>query len=150
MKPQENRFFFDTGFQAHPMLQLASPKLAEKETILKREVDAYYVSEVDKTAHFSIGKQRYRVSNVLDLPDATCQGLTFKLRLVEVDTGTCFLLARWKPDRYMRRASAGRGQKWFIEKQLFPKDKQRLFARLAADSPIDFPPRPSGGQARSR
>ena len=131
MKPESGGLFLDSGVQVHPMRQLVSPKLAEKETIVKQEVDAYYTSEIEKTAHFAVGRRRYRVSNYLDLPDATCEGLTFKLRLVEVQTGVCFLLARWKPDRYMRRASAGRCQKWFVEKQLFPKNRERLFTRLS-------------------
>jgi hypothetical protein len=124
------------------MFHLTSPRLTPREKILKKEVDSYHTSEIEDRVHFSVGKERYQVNHQLDLPDTTCDGLTFKLRLVELDTGTCFLLARWKPDRYMRRASAGRCQKWFIEKQVFPKDKQGLFTRFAGEEPIDFPKRP--------
>ena len=142
MKPEETRIFFESGPLVHPMVQLASPKLAEKETSVKKEVDSYYESEVEKTAHFSVGAKRYRVNTAFDLPDATCEGLTFKLRLGEVDTGLYFVLARWKPERHMRRASAGRCQKWFIEKQLFPRNRDRLLARVNADAVIEMPPRP--------
>ena len=65
----------------------------------------------------------------MDLDDAECEGLTFKRRLVQLKDGTCYLMARWKPDRYMRRAAAGKSQKWFLDKEVFPKDAQELFAR---------------------
>ena len=35
-----------------------------------------------------------------------------------------------KPDRHMRRNAPDWSQKWFVEKQLYPPDKDKLFARL--------------------
>jgi hypothetical protein len=40
------------------------------------------------------------------------------------------LIARWKPDRQMRRMAPDWSQKWFVEKELFPPDRDRLFTRV--------------------
>jgi len=112
---------------SHPMFRLESPRLTRKEKVLKREVDAYLVSDVRETARLLIGKKAYDIIEAVDLPDATSGGLTFKMRLVQMKGGNCYLLARWKPDRYMRRNTGGLSQKWFVEKELFPPNPQRFF-----------------------
>jgi hypothetical protein len=114
----------------HPMFQLASPKLTRKEKVLKQEVDAYLVSDVRETARILIGEKAHEIKNTIDLPDANSGGLTFKMRVVHLKGGTCYLLARWKPDRYMRRNTGGLSQKWFIEKKLFPPNRERFFQRM--------------------
>ena len=119
---------------SHPMYQLESPKLTNKEKVLKREVDAYLVSDIRETAKLLIGQSTHEVTDAVDLPDASCAGLTFKMRLVHLKGGTCYLLARWKPDRYMRRNAAGHSQKWFIEKELFPSNPSRFLQKVQQDT----------------
>ncbi|NIM04082.1 MAG: hypothetical protein GTN69_01740 [Armatimonadetes bacterium] len=116
----------------HPMFQLDSPRLTRKEKSLKQEVDAYLVSDVRDTARIQIGEKNHDIKNAIDLPDATSGGLTFKMRVVHLKKGPCYLLARWKPDRYMRRNTGGLSQKWFIEKRLFPPNRERFFERMQA------------------
>ena len=116
---------------SHPMHRLETPKMTKKEKVLKREVDAYLVSDVRETARILIGPKAYEIMDAVDLPDAICEGLTFKMRLVHMKGGVCYLLARWKPDRYMRRAAAGKSQKWFLDREVFPKDPAELFSRHA-------------------
>ncbi len=115
----------------HPMERLESPRMTRKEKMLKQEVDAYLVSDVRETARLLIGNRAYDIIEAVDLPDAICSGLTFKLRLVQMKGGNCYLMARWKPDRYMRRNTGGLSQKWFLEKELFPPNPQRLFQQQA-------------------
>jgi hypothetical protein len=112
------------------MQRFSARKLTRRESVLKREIDAYHVSEVDNTAVIYVGSRAFSIYHTLDLPDATCDGLTFKQRVVQTEKGDCLLLARWKPDRYMRRSAPEWSQKWFVEKQLFPPDQARFFARL--------------------
>ena len=114
----------------HPMHRLASPRLTKKEKVLKREIDAYLVSDVRETARILVGQKAYDIVDAVDLPDEICSGLTFKLRLVHLKNGNCYLLARWKPDRYMRRNTGGLSQKWFFEKEVFPSDPGRLIAKM--------------------
>lgn len=114
----------------HPMFRLESPKLTRKEKVLKREVDAYLTSDVRETAKILIGPRTHEIKEVVDLSDAICAGLTFKMRLVCVKNGSCYLLARWKPDRYMRRNTGGLSQKWFIEKEVFPNNIDRFFQQM--------------------
>jgi hypothetical protein len=112
------------------MERFSSRRMTRKEQVLKREVDAYHVSEVDSTAVLHCGSKAMEIYQSLDLPDAECDGLMFKRRLVETKRGDCLLLARWKPERHMRRKATEWSQKWFVEKRLFPPDRQRLFSHL--------------------
>jgi len=114
----------------HPMFQLNSPRFTRKEKVLKREVDAYLMSDVRETAKLQIGKRSHEIKNEMDLPDETCKGLTFKMKLVQVKKGSFYLLARWKPDRYMRRNTCGLSQKWFIDKEVFPPNIDRFVKRI--------------------
>jgi len=114
----------------HPMFRLESPKLTKKEKVLKREVDSYVTSDVRDTARILIGQRAHEIRNSVDLPDAICSGLTFKMRVVHLKKGSCYLLARWKPDRYMRRNTGGLSQKWFIEKEIFPSNTSRFMQRI--------------------
>jgi hypothetical protein len=118
----------------HPMFKLESPKLTKKEKVLKCEVDAYLVSDVRETARLLIGQKAFEINNAVDLPDATCDGLTFKMRLVHMKGGNCYLMARWKPDRYMRRNTGGLSQKWFLEKELFPTDASRFLEKMQQET----------------
>jgi len=118
----------------HPMLKLSSPKLTRKEKVLKREIDAYLVSDVKETARILIGEKTMDIQEAIDLPDETCDGLTFKMRLVHLKGGRCYLMARWKPDRYMRRNIGKLSQKWFLEKQVFPPNKDRFLQKMLAKS----------------
>jgi len=120
-----------------PIRRFSSRKLTRKESILKREIDSYHVSDVDNTAVIYCGRKAMSIYQSLDLPDATCEGLTYKQRLVQTKDGDCLLIVRWKPDRYMRRTAPDRSQKWFVEKQLFPPDLTRLFSRLEKQSSAD-------------
>jgi len=88
------------------------------------------VSDVDDTAAIYVGDNVFPISTSLELPDAECDGLTFKQRVVKTEKGECLLLARWKPDRYMRRTAPDWSQRWFVEKRLFPTDTGRFFSRL--------------------
>ena len=113
-----------------PIQRFRADRLVKKETVLKQEIESYYVSDVDNTAAIMLGRHMTAIACTLDLPDAICDGLTFKQRLVQTSRGECLLIARWKPDRHMRRNTPEWSQKWFIEKQLYPPDAERLFSRL--------------------
>lgn len=126
---------------SHPMEVFTSPRFTRKENSVKREIESYYMSDITEAESLFIDGHRYHIRSRLDIPDAVCQGLTFKLRLVCIEDGTCYLLARWKPDRYMRRSAGALSQKWFVEKELFPPDPGRFFlerekqlARLQAEA----------------
>jgi hypothetical protein len=112
------------------MAVFSAPRMTRKENILKQEIDAYRVSDVDDTEVICVGKRALSVYQSLDLPDAECDGYIFKQRLVQTDNGDCFLIARWKPERHMRRTTPEWSQKWFLEKELFPPDTARLFSRV--------------------
>jgi len=105
-------------------------RMTREEKVVKREIDAYHVSDVDDTAVIYVGNRAMSVYQAVDLPDAVCDGLVFKQRVVKTARGTCLLLARWKPERHMRRATTEWSQKWFVEKQLYPPDPERFFIRL--------------------
>ena len=113
-----------------PIERFSTSRFVRKETVLKQEVESYYVSDVDNIAFINMGKRKHTISQVLDLPDAVCAGLTYKQRLVQTERGDCLLLARWKPERHMRRNAPDWSQKWFVEKQLLPPDNEKLFSRL--------------------
>jgi len=115
-----------------PMLELKSPQLTSRETVVKREVDAYYISQITDSSVLLVEGDEFRVQHALDLPDTECEGLTFKLRVVEIEQGPCWLLARWKPDRYMRRSAGGISQKWFVEKELHPPNVSRFLQDCAS------------------
>lgn len=114
----------------NPIERFATWRLSRKETILKQEIESYYVSDVDNRATIRLGKRSHTIAQTLELPDCICDGLTFKQRLVQTERGDCLLLARWKPDRHMRRSAPEWSQKWFVEKQLFPPDNDKLFSKL--------------------
>jgi len=114
----------------HPMYLFASSLQTATEVAIKREVDAYLINEVNHTERIRLGDTMLDVRASMDLPDAICDGLTFKQRVVRCDEH-CFLLARWKPDRYMRRAAAGACQKWFLDKEFFPEDPKHFMNNLA-------------------
>jgi hypothetical protein len=114
----------------HPMFKLSSPKLTKKEKVLKREVDAYLVSDVRETARILIGQKAFDIVEAIDLPDEMSEGLIFKMRLVQMKNGNCYLLARWKPERHMRRNTGGLSQKWFLEKEVFPPNTERFLTRM--------------------
>jgi hypothetical protein len=114
----------------HPMFKLSSPRLTKKEKVLKKEVDAYLVSDVRETARILIGQKAFDIVDAIDLPDETSEGLIFKMRVVHMKNGNCYLLARWKPERHMRRNTGGLSQKWFVEKEVFPPNKERFLARM--------------------
>jgi len=116
----------------HPMLIFSSPRLTRREAKVRKEVDAYVVNDIDRTQLLTIGRKQFRVESSVDLPDVTCRGLTFKTRLVMLKGGTCYVMARWKPDRYMRRLAAGGQQRWFLEKELFPTDPAKFVANQQA------------------
>jgi hypothetical protein len=113
----------------HPMYIFSSPRLTRREKSMKQEVDAYLVNEIENSAALRVGRRVFHIESSVDLEDAECDGLTFKRRLVQLRDGTCYLMARWKPDRYMRRAAAGKSQKWFLDKEVFPTDAEALFAK---------------------
>ena len=117
-----------------PIQRFSARKLTRKENIVKREIDAYHVSDVDNTAVIYFGRKALAVYQSLDLPDATCEGLIYKQRLVQTQNGDCLLIVRWKPDRYMRRSAPDWSQKWFVEKELFPPDLTRFFSRLEKEA----------------
>jgi hypothetical protein len=112
-----------------PMERFSARRLTRREKTVKREIDAYHVSEVDKTEVIYVGSRALSVYHSLDLPDAVCDGLTYKQRLIQTDDGDCMLIARWKPDRHMRRMMPEWSQKWFVDKQLFPPNPEEFFAR---------------------
>ena len=115
----------------HPMGIFSSPRLTSREKKLRQEIDGYMISEVEGAARLLMGKKTVIVDSAVDLADNVCDGLTFKRRLVLLDGGNCYLLARWKPDRYMRRSANGQRQKWFIDRQCFPSDPRRFMAQKA-------------------
>jgi len=119
----------------HPMHLFSSPRLTRREKAVKQEVDSYLVNEIENSESMRVGRRMLRIESSVDLDDAECKGLTFKRRLVQLKNGACYLMARWKPDRYMRRAAAGKSQKWFLAKEVFPKDPEQLFTKhgVAAD-----------------
>lgn len=120
--------------QLPPMKRFSARKMTRKENVLKREVDAYHVSDVDNTAVIHVGTRAMQIYQSLDLPDSVCDGLIFKRRVIQTATGACLLLARWKPERHMRRTITEWSQKWFVEKQLFPPDTDRFFQKLAREA----------------
>lgn len=118
----------------HPMEIFECPRLTSREKKLKKEIDGYIISEIEGQARLLIDNATVIVDSAVDLPDSVCEGLTFKRRLVLMDGGTCYLLARWKPDRYMRRSANGQCQKWFIDRQCFPANARRFLAAKAVES----------------
>lgn len=118
----------------NPIQQFSVPKLTPKEEVMKAEIDTYHVSDVDNTAVIYVGKSALSVFRSLELPDAECEGLIYKQRVISTDKGDCMLLARWKPDRYMRRTAPSWAQKWFVEKKLYPANAERFFAKLERTS----------------
>jgi hypothetical protein len=112
------------------MERFSARRLTRAEKVLKREIDAYHVSDVDNTAVIYVGTRALSLFQAVDLPDAVCEGLTYKQRVVKTERGHCLLLARWKPERHMRRATTAWSQKWFVEKELFPPDAERFLTRL--------------------
>jgi len=123
-----------------PIRRFSSRKLTRKESIVKREIDAYHVSDVDNSAVIYFGSKALSIYQSLDLPDLVCEGLTYKQRLIQTKEGDCLLIARWKPDRYMRRSAPDRSQKWFIEKQVFPPDLNRFFSRFGKEAGVSVGP----------
>jgi len=117
----------------HPMNLFECPRLTSREKKLKKEVDGYVISEIQGEARLLIDNATVIVDSSVDLPDSVCDGLTFKRRLVLMDGGNCYLLARWKPDRYMRRSANGQCQKWFIVRQCFPANARRFLAQKAVE-----------------
>ncbi len=113
----------------HPMKVFGGPRLTREETPIKRRVDAYITSEIDRSELMRVGGKTYHIQNSVDLPDLICSGLTFKRRLVQVKGGACYLVARWKPERHMRRLAEPESQKWFLAKEIFPKDPEKFFAK---------------------
>jgi hypothetical protein len=113
-----------------PIERFSATRFVKKETVLKRDIEAYYTSDVDNAAFIRCGKRKHTIEQTLDLPDAMCDGLTYKQRLICTEKGDCLLLVRWKPERHMRRNAPEWSQRWFVEKQLFPPDSEKLFARL--------------------
>jgi len=109
------------------------PRLTSREKKLKKEVDGYIISEIKGQARILIEDRTVIVDSSVDLADCICDGLTFKRRLVLLDGGNCYLLARWKPDRYMRRSANGQRQKWFIDRECFPSDARRFLADKAGE-----------------
>ena len=121
---------FNPDASFSPIRSFTSRKMTRKEKVLKKQIDTYHVSDVDDTAVIYVGDATMPIRTSLELPDTECDGLTFKQRVVQTNKGDCLLLARWKPDRYMRRNAPVSSQTWFVEKKLFPPDKERFFNRL--------------------
>jgi hypothetical protein len=113
-----------------PMERFSTKRFVRKEKVLKQEIESYYVSDVENIAIIHTAKRKHTIAQVLDMPDALITGLTYKQRLICTKRGDCLLLARWKPDRHMRRNAPDWSQKWFVEKQLYPPDNEKLFLRL--------------------
>ena len=118
------------GEPLEPMQRFSARRITRKENVVKQKIDTYHVSDVDDTAVLYVGRTAVSIFNSLDLPDADCDGLTFKQRLIQTKKGNCLLLARWKPERHMRRSAPPQSQKWFVAKELFPPDADQLFSRL--------------------
>ena len=123
-----NRIVLDASF--NPIKRFNSAKLTRKEQVVKKEIESYRVSDVDDTAVIYVGDSQMPISRTLELPDAETDGLVYKQRVVTTNKGDCLLLARWKPDRYMRRTAPAWSQRWFVEKKLFPGDADRFFQKL--------------------
>jgi hypothetical protein len=119
-----------TNDAREPINRFSGQRLTRREKVVKQEIDAYHVSEVDDTAVIYVGDEALSIYRSLELPDAECHGLTYKQRLISTESGNCMLIARWKPDRQMRRMAPDWSQKWFVEKELFPPDPDRLFTRV--------------------
>ena len=130
MSSSDGNKHFTPDASFNPIQTFTSRKMTRKEKVLKTQIDTYHVSDVDDTAVIYVGAKSLPILTSLELPDAECDGLTFKQRVVQTNRGDCLLLARWKPDRYMRRTAPVSSQKWFVEKKLFPPDKERFFHRL--------------------
>lgn len=130
MSPLDGNKNFAPDESFNPIKTFNSRKFTRKEKVMKKEIDSYRVSDVDDTAVIYVGNSALPIFRSLELPDAECDGLTFKQRVVKTNSGDCLLLARWKPDRYMRRTAPAWSQKWFVEKKLFPPDTERFFQRL--------------------
>jgi len=130
LNPQDTAKRVMVEIPVDPISHFSARKLTRKENVVKRHIDSYRVSDVDNTAVLYFGRKALSIYQTLDLPDATCDGLTFKQRLVQTKNGDCLLLARWKPDRYMRRSAPEQSQRWFVEKELFPPDTDRFFSRI--------------------
>lgn len=130
MRSPNGRSQFTPDESFDPIGRFSARKMTRKEKVMKREIDTYHVSEVDDTAVIHFGETALPILTSLELPDAECDGLMFKQRVVRTQKGECLLLARWKPDRYMRRSAPPSSQKWFVEKRLFPPDTDRFFHRL--------------------
>ena len=113
-----------------PIERFSATRLVKRETVLKHEIESYYISDVDSSAFIRYRRRRLNICQTLDLPDAMCDGLTYKQRLICTEKGDCLLLARWKPERHMRRNAPESSQRWFVEKQLYPPDREKMFARL--------------------
>lgn len=129
MNPSDvSKIVLDASF--NPIKQFSARKLTRKEQVLKKEIETYRVSDVDDTAVIYVGNSALPIFRSLELPDAECEGLVYKQRVVTTKKGDCLLLARWKPDRYMRRSAPAWSQKWFVEKKLFPPNEERFFSRL--------------------
>lgn len=122
--------FVPTSEAMEPVNRFTARRLTRKEKVVKQEITSYHVSDVDDTAVIYVGEEALSVYRSLELPDAVCDGLTYKQRLISTDSGDCMLIARWKPDRQMRRMAPDWSQKWFVEKELFPPDPDRLFSRV--------------------
>lgn len=118
----------------HPMNIFDCPRLTSREKRLKKEIDGYIISEIEGQARIKLENKTLIVDSSVDLPDSVCDGLTFKRRLVLMDGGGCYLLARWKPDRYMRRSANGQCQKWFIDRQVYPSNPRRFLAEKAVEN----------------
>lgn len=121
---------FNSDDSLNPIERFSARRMTRKEKVLKKEIETYHVSEIDDTAVIYVGNTALSILTSLELPDVECDGLTFKQRVVQTEKGDCLLLARWKPDRYMRRTAPARSQRWFVEKRLFPPNAQRFFHRL--------------------
>lgn len=140
--PQDESFDPVGGFSAK--------RLTRKERVLKEEIDTYHISDVDDTAVIYLGDRAFSIYRCLDLPDAECEGLTYKQRIVSTDEGGCFLLVRWVPDRYMRRTAPDCAQRWFVEKRLYPPDEERFYSRLVKRfGEPDSDDEDAGGEAES-
>jgi hypothetical protein len=116
------------------MYLFSSPKLTQKEKVLRKQIDSYVISEIQGREWLEIAGKCIQITSSLDMPDVVCEGpaaskFTFKRRLVLARGGNCYLLARWVPDRYMRRSADRSQQKWFVFKQVFPRDPERFFAQ---------------------
>lgn len=130
MSPLDGNKHFAPDESFNPIKTYNSRKFTRKEQVMKKEIDSYRVSDIDDTSVIYVGNNALPIFRSLELPDAECDGLTFKQRLVKTDSGDCLLLARWKPDRYMRRTAPAWSQKWFVEKKLFPPNSERFFQRI--------------------